>query len=75
MLRLFRPQIEALLWQRDERIYRLQRQHPDVDVFEDRSFEIMSELKIDIDEQAAHVDAVLNKRLSDRALLPLQQAS
>jgi hypothetical protein len=75
LLRLFRPQIEALLWQRDERIFRFQRQHPDVDVFEARSLEIMSELKIDIDEQAAHVDAALHKRLSDRALLPLQQAS
>jgi hypothetical protein len=75
LLRLFRPHIEVLLWQRDERIFRLQRQHPDVDVFEDRSFEIMSELKIDIDEQAAHVDAALNRRLSDRASLPLQQAS
>lgn len=75
LLRLFRPQIEVLLWQRDERIFRLQRQHPAVDVFEDRSLEIMSELKIDIDEQAAHVDAALSKRLTDRALLPLQQAS
>lgn len=75
LLRLFRPQIEVLLWQRDAEIFRRQRMSPDVDVFEDRSLEILSELKIDIDEQASHVDAALAKRMADRISLPFRRAS
>ncbi len=59
VLRLFRPQIEALLLQRDDTIRRWQLAHPDRDVFEDRELEITSEIAIDIDEQAARVDALL----------------
>lgn len=75
LLRLFRPQIEVLLWQRDAEIFRRQRIRPDVDVFEERSLEILSELKIDIDRQASHVDAALNRRLADRISLPIRHAS
>jgi hypothetical protein len=75
LLRLFRPQIEVLLWQRDAEIFRRQRMSPGLDVFEDRSLEILSELKIDIDEQASHVDAALHRRLADRIALPLRRAS
>lgn len=64
LLRLFRPQIEVLLWRRDLKILDWQRRNPDIDVFEDRDLEITSELMIDIDEQAARVDAALEKRTS-----------
>lgn len=59
VLRLFRPQIEMLLLQRDETISDWQRAHPDCDVYEDRELEITSEIAIDIDDQAARVDEAL----------------
>lgn len=61
LLRLFRPQIEILLLQRDETIRDWQRRHPKLDVFEDRNLEITSELSIDIDAQAAMIDKALAK--------------
>lgn len=61
LLRLFRPQIEALLLERDKAIRAWQRQHPDRDVYEDRELEVTSEIGIDIDEQAALVDAALGR--------------
>lgn len=64
LLRLFRPQIEVLLWRREMTIHDWQRRNPDIDVFEDRDLEITSELSIDIDVQAARVDAALQKRTS-----------
>lgn len=59
LLRLFRPQIETLLRQRDAAIKDWERRHPGDDVFEDRRLEITSELPIDIDAQIARVDVVL----------------
>ncbi len=59
LLRLFRPQVEKLLLQRDETIRDWQRRYPDRDVYEDRDLEITSEIGIDIDAQAARVDALL----------------
>lgn len=59
LLRLFRPQVENLLLQRDETIRDWQRRYPDRDVYEDRDLEITSEIAIDIDAQAARVDALL----------------
>lgn len=67
LLRLFRPQIEWLLHKRDERIAEWQRLHPDRDVFEDRALELTSQIAIDIDEQAAHVDAELARRRQARS--------
>ena len=61
LLRLFRPQIEILLLQRDQTIGDWHRRHPKLDVFEDRDLEITSELPIDIDAQAALVDEALAK--------------
>lgn len=63
MVRLFRPQIEQLLIARDRSIDAWQRQHPDRDVFEDRELEVTSEIAIDIDEQAAAVDAALKQQI------------
>lgn len=62
MLRLFKPQIESLVHQRDVAIEDWRRRHSDGDVFEDRRLEITSELHIDIDEQIARIDAALEAR-------------
>ncbi len=51
MMRLFRPQIEHLLIERDNAISKWQRSNPEVDVFEDRDLEVTSQLLISVDEQ------------------------
>jgi hypothetical protein len=51
MLRLFRPQIEGLLQQRDERIRAWRRAHPDVNVYEDRKLEVTSQLPVSVEGQ------------------------
>jgi hypothetical protein len=53
MLRLFRPQIEALLQQRDERLRAWQRAHPGVNAYEDRRLEVTSQLPISVEAQVA----------------------
>jgi hypothetical protein len=59
MLRLFRPQIEDLLHQRDEIIANWAADHPDVDVYEDRDLELTSHTSIDIDKQIAAVNRAI----------------
>lgn len=59
MLRLFRPQIEALARHRDTVVDTWRRAHPDCDVFEDRRLEITGEFAINIDAQIAAVAAAL----------------
>jgi hypothetical protein len=59
MIRLFRPQIEALLLERDMTISAWSESHPDRDVYEDRELEVTSELNIDLDAHIAAVDAAL----------------
>jgi hypothetical protein len=56
LLRLFRPQIEVLLRQRDERVRAWQRQHPEVDAYEDRRLEVTSQLAIDLDAQVRLIE-------------------
>ncbi len=51
MLVLFRPQIEELLYERDDRIAAWQAEHSDVEVYEDRRLEITSSRNISIEEQ------------------------
>jgi hypothetical protein len=51
LLRLFRPHIEELLQQRDERIRAWQMRHPDVNAYEDRRLEVTSQLSVDVDAQ------------------------
>jgi hypothetical protein len=51
MLRLFRPQIEALLQQRDARIREWQAAHPEVNAYEDRRLEVTAQLPIDVEAQ------------------------
>ncbi len=62
LIRLYQPQIEHLLIERDETIREWERRHPETDVFEDRELEITSQLRIDIDEQVARVDEALQRR-------------
>lgn len=61
MIRLFRPQAEALLRERDRSIAAWQARKPDVDVFEDRDLEITSILPIDVAKQKAGVERALNR--------------
>jgi hypothetical protein len=51
MVRLFRPQIEDLLRQRDARIGAWQAAHPEANAYEDRRLEVTSHLPIDIEAQ------------------------
>jgi hypothetical protein len=53
LLRLFRPQIEALLQQRDERIRAWQTQNPDSNAYEDRRLEVTSQVPISVEAQVA----------------------
>jgi hypothetical protein len=62
MIRLFHPQIEALLHQRDAQLKARMAEHPDVDVFEDREFEVLSETRIDVNEQTNAVREALAGR-------------
>ena len=59
MVRLFRPQIEVLLHERDRQIARWEKMHPDRDVYEDRELEITSITDIDVDKQIAAVKTAL----------------
>jgi len=59
MLRLFRPQILELIDARDKAVAAWHDQHPKVDVFEDRDFDIASECEISIDDQIAAVETAL----------------
>ena len=59
MLRAFRPQIEALLLERDIAVEKWARDHPDQDVFEDRELEITSQMSICVREQMIAIDAAL----------------
>jgi hypothetical protein len=62
MLRLFRPQIEALLLERDAALARHRAAAAtDVDCLEDRSFEVCSSIAVSIDAQLADVDRALDR--------------
>ena len=61
MMRLFRPQAEALLYERDRAISNWAASHPGVDVYEDRDLEITSILRIDVAKQAAGVNRALSR--------------
>ena len=64
MLRLFRPQIETLIRQRDAVVEAWRAAHPDADVFEDRRLEVTGEVAIDIAAQIAAVEVALAGRAS-----------
>jgi len=60
MLRLFRPQIEELLQQRDGRVRAWQRAHPGVNAYEDRRLEVTSQLPISVEAQVELLAARLS---------------
>ncbi len=62
MLTLFRPQIKALILQRDVAIAQWQRLKKPNNVYEDRELEVTSEAAIDIDEQIGSIRAALADR-------------
>jgi hypothetical protein len=59
LVRLFRPQIEALLHQRDAAIRRWAEAHPRGNVYEDRGLEVTSQLAVSVEEQLAQIEAAL----------------
>ncbi len=59
MLRLFRPQIETLLHERDEVIAKWVVDHPNEDVYEDRDLELTSHTAINVEKQVAAVNRTL----------------
>ncbi len=59
MMCLFKPQIAALLTHRDAVVDAWTRDHPGVDVFEDRELEITGWLPISVDDQLAAIRAAL----------------
>jgi hypothetical protein len=59
MIRLFRPQIEALLHERDARLKVWMAEQPNIDVFEDREFEVLSKTSIDVEEQVKAIRKAL----------------
>jgi hypothetical protein len=61
MVKLFRPQIEALLLARDRTVAAWAAAHPGRDVYEDRELEVTSALDIDITAQVAAVAAALTR--------------
>jgi hypothetical protein len=61
MVRLFRPQIEALIHERDVGVARWAEKNETDDVYEDRRFEIVSSVDISIDDQVAALVAALER--------------
>ena len=59
MLQLFRPDIEALMIERDEAVTAWERRHPDENVYEDRGLEITSIRDISVEKQIKRVNAAL----------------
>ena len=60
MVRLFQPQIEGLIRARDTALDTRRRTHPDRDVFEDREFEVLSEIPIDVEAQMKAINRALD---------------
>ena len=59
MLRLFRPQIMELIRARDATVANCQKEHPDVDAFENRECDITSVRKISVAAQIKRVNEAL----------------
>jgi hypothetical protein len=62
LLRLFRPQIEALLLERDRTISAWQAERQEQDVYDNRELEVTSQIAIDIASQIEAVSAALAAR-------------
>jgi hypothetical protein len=63
MVRLFRPEIETLVRERDRALAAWRQRRPDVNAYEDRDLEITSFLDISVEGQIDRVnDALARKR-------------
>lgn len=71
VVRLFRPQIEELLRERDTTIRTWADRHPDRYVYEDRALEVASERLVSIEQQIAAVDLALRRGRRRPAILPM----
>lgn len=60
MFCLFRPEIEALIVQRDAAVAAWREAFPDVDVFEDRKLEVTGEIRISVKEKLERLGASLS---------------
>jgi len=60
MVQLFRPQIEALLTERDRTVTNWQATNPGINAYEDRNLEITSIMDISVEEQIKQVSKVLH---------------
>ncbi len=69
IVRLFRPQIEELLRQRDAEIEKWQADHPKEDVYEDRNLEVTSSIKISVDDQIKAVHKALSEAPKENLFL------
>ena len=65
LLRLFRPQIEELLQERDLRVRAWQRAHPEANAYEDRRLEVTSQLPVSVEAQVALLERRLGSRSAD----------
>lgn len=61
LIRLFTPQIEQLVLERDRCVQDWADKHPGSDVYEDRNLEITSSAAIDVDKQIAAVNRALKQ--------------
>ena len=52
----------ALLYQRDTKVKKWQKRHPDQDVFEDRRLDLPSQIEISVDKQMNAIQAALSPR-------------
>ncbi len=68
MLRLFRPQIAALVVGRDAAMARWRRRHPTRNAYEDRELEVVTRLAISVDAQTAKIRRALARRTSARTI-------
>jgi hypothetical protein len=66
---LFRPEIEALLRERDGAVAAWQARHPDRNVYEDRSLEVTSEVEIVLEDRIRDVERAWRQRRRSRGVL------
>lgn len=60
MIRLFRPQIEALIYYRDQTIQSWSKQRPRANAYEDRELEVTGYLTISVEAQIAQIESLLS---------------
>ena len=61
MLQLFQPEIFDLLSRRDAAVKAWEGKHPDRNTYEDREFEITSEINISVEDKLRQLEAMLQE--------------